>query len=136
MIQETIVDYKELARILKISPESLKKNWRKYPHFFPLSGTDLRGARFDVADVMKFLKDKNYEQTIEVHNESRGEISGQIYAPGNSSRQRRIQSNCGSASVGEAGATPSGSKRTNEGNSCSTEFDTREDKFDLLRLVK
>ncbi|MCP3944837.1 MAG: hypothetical protein GY710_25620 [Desulfobacteraceae bacterium] len=39
----------------------MKKNWRIYPHFFVATGSDARSARFDVDDVLLFLKNRDYE---------------------------------------------------------------------------
>ncbi len=51
-----IVDIDGLAKILRASRFTLKKNWRSLPHFFIGDGTTLKGARFDVAEVIEHLK--------------------------------------------------------------------------------
>ena len=136
MAQESIVNYKELAKILKISPESLKKNWKKYPHFYPLSGTDLRGARFDVNDVMKFLKDENYEQTTEIPNEVRNKIPGEISPFGHPGGQGRLQKLGRCPDLGKAGTAAVKSAQSGQSVAERASSDSREDHFDLLRLIK
>ena len=51
-----IVNYKGLARILRASEHTLKKTWRSIPHFFIGEGRNLKGARFNVPDVIEYLK--------------------------------------------------------------------------------
>jgi hypothetical protein len=51
-----IVDINGLAEALHSNRFTLRKLWRKYPHFFVGEGNDLRAARFDVDDVLTFLK--------------------------------------------------------------------------------
>ena len=53
-----IVDIYELASILKSSHHTLKKNWRKFPHFFIGDGRNLKGARFDLCEVIQHLKEE------------------------------------------------------------------------------
>jgi hypothetical protein len=55
-----IVNIDELAKILKTAPNTLKKGWEELPHFFIGRGRDLRGARFDVYDVITYLKKRDY----------------------------------------------------------------------------
>jgi hypothetical protein len=40
--------YKELAEYLGYSPETIKKVWKRYPHYFAGSGRTLKSARFDL----------------------------------------------------------------------------------------
>ncbi len=51
-----IVDIDGLAKVLKASRFTLKKNWRSLPHFFIGNGRNLKGARFDVSEVIEHLK--------------------------------------------------------------------------------
>jgi hypothetical protein len=55
-----IVNIAELAKILKTAPNTLKKGWEQLPHIFIGRGRDLRGARFDVQDVIAYLKERDY----------------------------------------------------------------------------
>ena len=51
-----IADIRGLAKTLFASKHTLKKNWRKFPHFFIGDGRNLKGARFDVSEVIEYLK--------------------------------------------------------------------------------
>lgn len=51
-----IVDYRELAAKLKISPKTIQKIWRGLPCVFVGLGRDLRAARFDVNEVWEHLR--------------------------------------------------------------------------------
>jgi integrase len=53
-----IVNIYGLAAKLKASPHTLKKNWQNFPHFFIGDGRNLKGARFDVPEVIIYLKRK------------------------------------------------------------------------------
>jgi len=61
---EQIVDITGLAQVLHCSDRTLEKQWQQYPHFFIGEGRDLRGARFDVCDVIDFLKQRDYSNAI------------------------------------------------------------------------
>ena len=51
-----IVDFDGLAEFLKSNKYTLRKIWRDFPHVYIGIGKDLRGARFDVDDVLIYLK--------------------------------------------------------------------------------
>ena len=53
---QRIVNIHGLAEYLKATCSNLRRFWRDYPHFFVGTGTDLKAARFDVADVLTYLK--------------------------------------------------------------------------------
>ena len=55
-----IVDVHKLAEKLQISVSTLQKTWKSLPHFFVGVGYDLRGARFELNDVIEFLKERDY----------------------------------------------------------------------------
>ena len=57
MRNNLVVDIEGLAGILKCKPATLRHHWRDFPHFFIGRGDDLRGARFDVDDVLIYLKE-------------------------------------------------------------------------------
>ena len=54
-----IVRYQDLAQHLDVSRHVIRKNWKQLPHFFVSRGRDLRSARFDVDEVVEFLKSNN-----------------------------------------------------------------------------
>ena len=72
-----IADIRQLAEILGVSFNSLRRYWKAYPHFFVGDGRDCRGARFDVADVILYLKAQggNYGRIQDPEN---GEMGVQI----------------------------------------------------------
>lgn len=74
-----IVDIKTLRSILSDENGMLERHWRDLPHFSIGQGKDLRGARFDVNDVLFFLKavGGNYD-LVEGAN---GELALEIRAP-------------------------------------------------------
>lgn len=55
-----IVDIKGLAQVLLCSESMILKTWRQYPHFFIGNGCTAKGARFDVNDVIDYLKKRDY----------------------------------------------------------------------------
>lgn len=57
-----IVDIHGLAEVLCCSVSTLNKTWREYPHFFIGSGETAKGARFDVEDVVNYLKGRDYAE--------------------------------------------------------------------------
>lgn len=133
MCSNKILNYKELAAILKISPETMRKNWRSYPHFFVGRGKDLRSARFDGMDVLSHLKKgTNNEQVIEIPNEKwREPVPGQIQLSGQAGGQRGIHLSEGRTDMGKgrAKAAEGRSGKSSGGN-------PDDDPFDLYRLVK
>ena len=55
-----IVDIQGLADVFLCSKDTIQRTWRRYPHFYITDGTDARAARFDVNDVLSFLKERDY----------------------------------------------------------------------------
>lgn len=53
---QRIVNIAGLAEYLKATCSNLRRFWRSYPHFFVGTGTDLKAARFDISDVLIYLK--------------------------------------------------------------------------------
>jgi len=51
-----IVNIHRLAEILLTSTSTLRKNWRRLPHFYVGEGCNLKSARFDVKKVINFLE--------------------------------------------------------------------------------
>jgi hypothetical protein len=93
--------YHELADVLGQTPEAFRKSrWQTMPHFFVGTGRDLRSARFDVADVLSYLKDRDYRHVN--HSIPTGRetgIQGQGQAPGAAVHLRRVLDSGGSAGV-------------------------------------
>jgi len=93
----TIVDAGGLAEVLKCSIGLLRKVWREYPHFFIGIGRDLRGARFDVDDVLAYLKERGNYGSLE---EQEGMVGGQIQPSRQTLQKRGVQDQAGGGSVG------------------------------------
>ena len=55
-----IVDKNGLAEILLVSVDTIYKTWHEYPHFFVGTSRTPQTARFDVNDVVAYLKDRDY----------------------------------------------------------------------------
>ena len=84
----SIVDAEGLAKELKCSISLLRKVWRKYPHFFIGIGRDLRGARFDLNDVLNYLKERgNYGRLEE---QKSGMVGGQVSTQGETDQEGGI----------------------------------------------
>ena len=67
--------YQELAGELKISPRTLTRNWRDYPHYFVTPTPSLKSARFDLQEVIDFLKKKSNGSTT-IQNEGWDQVPG------------------------------------------------------------
>ncbi len=99
----SIVDAEGLAKELKCSISLLRKVWREYPHFFIGVGRDLRGARFDVDDVLAYLKERGNYGRLE---EQKSRMVGvQVPAPGRTDQKRRLSDQASSGAMGGQEAT-------------------------------
>ena len=58
--QTHIVDIKGLAKVLLCSESMILKTWKQYTHFYIGHGCTAKGARFDVNDVIGYLKKRDY----------------------------------------------------------------------------
>ena len=94
----SIVNAEGLARELKCSTSLLRKVWRKYPHFFIGVGRDLRGARFDLNDVLAYLKERGSCGRLE-EQESRM-VGSQIPASGGTNQKGGLQDQARSGAMG------------------------------------
>ena len=59
MDQETCcLPYEELCRYLHTNPETFRRAWKELPHFYApgTEGYNLKAARFDLLDVVAYLK--------------------------------------------------------------------------------
>ncbi|MCP4116504.1 MAG: hypothetical protein GY737_14050 [Desulfobacteraceae bacterium] len=113
-----IVDIHGLAGVLLCKESTLDREWREYPHFFIGRGKDARGARFDVGDVLSYLKERDYNHAVQGE---RREIQGASAAIGVPSKGKERVHNVES--------------RQNLGNrnrSRIEESDLGEDPFNLL----
>ena len=105
-----IVNAEGLAKELKCSISLLRKVWREYPHFFVGVGRDLRGARFDVDDVLNYLKERgNYYGCLE---EQERMVGSQIPASGGTNQKGGLQDQASSGAMG--GQETARGKRTTD----------------------
>ena len=93
----SIVDAEGLAKELKCSISLLRKVWRKYPHFFIGVGRDLRGARFDLNDVLNYLKERGNYGCLE---EQERMVGGQIPASGGTNQKGGLSDQASSGAMG------------------------------------
>ena len=58
-----IVDITGLAKVLLCSESMILKTWKQYPHFYIGHGCTAKGARFDIYDVIGYLKKRDSAST-------------------------------------------------------------------------
>lgn len=61
-----IVDIDGLSKILGNSKHAIMKIWEEIPHFFTGRGRNLKSARFDAEDVIRYLKNRDYQESHRV----------------------------------------------------------------------
>jgi len=94
-----IVDISGLAEVLLCSEHILRKTWREYPHFFIGLGGTARGARFDVNDVIRYLKERDYADLGQKNKNLDRECSTKRVPQ---KGKKRVQNKVGSERVGKA----------------------------------
>jgi phage terminase Nu1 subunit (DNA packaging protein) len=80
-------DYKKLSSILSIKKSTIQKIWRIYPHYFVTNGRNLKSARFDIIEVIEYLKENN-NGIPEIHRKRR-EVPRPIQT-----QRKNLQSRC------------------------------------------
>jgi len=125
-----IVDIHRLAEILLTSTSTLRKGWRRLPHFYVGEGSNLKSARFDVKKVIKFLEEeaevKRNNGTIQTQRQKEGMVRP-IHDGRANLQKRRIPNKVRSSGVGGKRAIPDKTSRAT---------DTRDDPFDLCAGIK
>jgi hypothetical protein len=125
-----IVDIHKLAEMLLTSVSTLRKGWRRLPHFYVGEGSNLKSARFDVKKVIKFLEEEAEEKrnngTIQTQRQKERMVRP-IHDGRANLQKRRIPDKVRSSGVG--------GKRTIPGKT-SRATDTRDDPFDLCEGIK
>ena len=96
--QHQIVDYEGLAEALATSPKTIAKKWHEYPHFFIGTGRNLKSARFDVDDVVQYLKARDYECLEECARD----MDRQVLVSEQAVQKRRLQKEIRGANLGAA----------------------------------
>lgn len=69
-MKTSCLNYKQLSSLLNLENSTAQKYWRMYPHYFVTEGRNLKSARFDIVDVIEFLKENNYG-IPEIHRQRR-----------------------------------------------------------------
>ena len=125
-----IVDIHRLAEILLTSTSTLRKGWRRLPHFYVGEGSNLKSARFDVNKVIKFLEDeaeaKPNNGTIQAQRQEEGMVRP-IHGGRRNLQKRRVPNKIRSSGVGGKRKIPDKTSRA---------ADTRDDPFDLCAGIK
>lgn len=85
-----LVDSNGLCKELSIKKRTLQSVWREYPHIFVAKGRDLRSARFDVDEVIDYLKKRDCKDERMVQKESK-KLDVQIPPQQKDVRSDRVQ---------------------------------------------
>jgi hypothetical protein len=87
---------------LKASHHTLRKNWRKLPHFFIGEGKNLKGARFIVSEVIEFkIKEARHDSLA---GQKKKDMDRKIQVSRKAIQKRRIQDKAESSGVGSSEA--------------------------------
>ena len=125
-----IVDIHRLAEILLTSTSTLRKGWRRLPHFYVGEGSNLKSARFDVKKVIKFLEEeaevKRNDGTIQTQRQKEGMVRP-IHDGRTNLQKRRVPDKVRSRGVGGKQTIPDKTSRAT---------DTRDDPFNLCAGIK
>jgi len=125
-----IVDIHRLAEILLTSTSTLRKGWRRLPHFYVGEGSNLKSARFDVNKVIKFLEEeaevKRNNGTIQTQRQEEGLVRP-IHGGRGNLQKRRVPNKVRSNGVGGKRTIPD--KTPGASN-------TDDDPFDLCAGIK
>ena len=118
-----IVDFYELASILKTNPKTLHKRWREFPHFFTGTGHNLKTARFIVSKVVEHLENVSMvgQKQALVGRKDRTSEAG--------IQKGRIQNEDRRGGMG-------GRRKKEVEEPASTEASTSEDPFNLLQYIR
>ena len=121
-----IVDIYGLAEILLTSPNTLRKKWHRLPHFYVGTGRNLKSARFDVNDVIDFLKKEAQHGTIQTQTTSK-RVVRPVYDGRKGIQERGISNKIRSIGMG--------SKRTIQDKAPGT-IGVQDDPFNLCAGIK
>lgn len=97
-IKMNTIDKAGLSKILLISGSLIEKIWREYPHFFVGQKKTGKSVRFDLNDVIEYLKERDYADSGQKGKEvdRAGALDGASGAI-----QTRISNKKGSCNMGE-----------------------------------
>ena len=125
-----IVNIHRLAEILLTSTSTLRKGWRRLPHFYVGEGCNLKSARFDVKKVINFLEkeaeDKRKNGTIQTQRQEEGMVRS-VHAGRRNLQKGRVPNKVRSGGVGRKRTIPDKTPRA---------IDANDDPFDLCGGIK
>ena len=125
-----IVNIHRLAEILLTSTSTLRKGWRRLPHFYVGEGCNLKSARFNVTKVINFLEEeaeaKRNNGTIQTQRQEEG-MAHPFHAGRRNLQKRRISDKVRSGGVGRKRTIP---------DKTPGAIDTNDDPFDLCAGIK
>ncbi len=129
-ISYEIVNIHKLAEVLLTSTSTLRKGWRRLPHFFVGEGCNLKSARFDVKKVINFLEEESETRRNNGSIQAQRQEAGMVHTlhAGRGNIQKRGVSN----KIRSGGM---GRKRAVSGKTPGT-GDTKDDPFDLCAGIK
>jgi hypothetical protein len=125
-----IVNIHRLAEILLTSTSTLRKGWRRLPHFYVGEGCNLKSARFDVKKVINFLEQeaeaKHNNGTIQAQRQEEGMVRS-VHAGRRNSQKRRVPNKVRSCGMGRKRTIP---------DKTPGAIDANDDPFDLCGGIK
>jgi hypothetical protein len=105
-----IVDIRGLSTELMASRHTLKKNWRSLPHFFIGEGKNLKGARFNVPEVIEHLRKEANHVSLERSREKN--LGGEVSVSNETIQERGLSNKTYSIGVGSRKAQRAKYSRT------------------------
>jgi len=125
-----IVNIHILAEILLTSTSTLRKGWRRLPHFYVGEGCNLKSARFDVTKVINFLEKeaeaKRNNGTIQTQRQEEGMVHP-LRAGRRNLQKGRVSNKIRSGGMGRKRTIP---------DKTPGAIDTNDDPFDLCAGIK
>ena len=125
-----IVNIHRLAEILLTSTSTLRKGWRRLPHFYVGEGCNLKSARFNVTKDINFLEEeaeaKRNNGTIQTQRQEEG-MAHPFHAGRRNLQKRRISDKVRSGGVVRKRTIP---------DKTPGAIDTNDDPFDLCAGIK
>jgi hypothetical protein len=125
-----IVNIHRLAEILLTSTSTLRKGWRRLPHFYVGEGCNLKSARFNVTKVINFLEEeaeaKRNNGTIQTQRQEEGLVHP-LHAGRRNLQKRRISDKVRGGGMGRKRTIQDKAPRARE---------PKDDPFDICRGIK
>jgi hypothetical protein len=125
-----IVNIHRLAEILLTSTSTLRKGWRRLPHFYVGEGCNLKSTRFDVNKVINFLEEeaeaKHNNGTTQTQRQEEGMVRS-VHAGRRNLQKRRVPNKVRSGGVGIKRTIP---------DKTPGAIDANDDPFDLCGGIK